>query len=79
MNWNLFGLDGFVFIHFFLFSAGSLDYIEEEYVDLDWKENVSTVLPTPSKRIQQFKTLEQGDFKFKFTTIFANLGTVCSL
>jgi len=39
--------------------AGSLDYIEEEYVDLDWKENVSTSLPTPSKRIQQFKTLEQ--------------------
>ena len=44
-NWN------------FFFSAGSLDYIEEEYVDLDWKENVSTEkteVSKLSKRVQPF-------------------------
>ena len=49
-------------------SAGSLDYIEEEYVDLDGQETDSQTenaqITKVSKRIQPFATLQE-DFEEK--------------
>ena len=63
------------FIHFveikklLHFSAGSLDYIEEEYVDLDGQETDSQTenaqITKVSKRIQTFSTTIQEDFEEK--------------
>ena len=51
------------------FSAGSLDYIEEEYVDLDGQETDSQTenaqITKVSKRIQTFSTTIQEDFEEK--------------
>ena len=50
-------------------SAGSLDYIEEEYVDLDGQETDSQTenaqITKVSKRIQPFSTTIQEDFEEK--------------
>ena len=50
-------------------SAGSLDYIEEEYVDLDGQETDSQTenakITKVSKRIQPFATIQQEDFEEK--------------